>query len=180
MSAPGNNLPCILYVDRMLRTRGLSKVLQDSKGIQILTICLISKGLLFFYTPCRSPINYDKCEPGLKQCCISLKQCCISLKQCCISFFWSVLLLITRLNRLLLNMQTFWGVSPSPPVPKGWKLAILKTFYSNFGNTLLNLKSGEKFSVLTLSYVNTALSQSASRIYKCYIIIKFNTSDKKT
>jgi hypothetical protein len=28
--APGNNLPCILYVDRMLRTRGLSKVLQDS------------------------------------------------------------------------------------------------------------------------------------------------------
>ena len=30
MSAPGNNLPCILYVDRMLRTRGPSKVLQDS------------------------------------------------------------------------------------------------------------------------------------------------------
>jgi hypothetical protein len=30
LSAPGNNLPCILYVDRMLRTRGLSKLLQDS------------------------------------------------------------------------------------------------------------------------------------------------------
>jgi hypothetical protein len=25
----------------------------NRKGIQILTICLISKGLLFFYTPCR-------------------------------------------------------------------------------------------------------------------------------
>ena len=31
--------------------------------------------------------------------------------------------------------------------------------------------SGGKFPVLTLSYINTALSQSAFRIYKCYIII---------
>ena len=30
--------------------------------------------------------------------------------------------------------------------------------------------SGGKFPVLTLSYINTALSQSAFRIYKCYII----------
>ena len=29
---------------------------------------------------------------------------------------------------------------------------------------------GGKFPVLTLSYINTALSQSAFRIYKCYII----------
>ena len=34
--------------------------------------------------------------------------------------------------------------------------------------------SGGKFPVLTLSYINTALSQSAFRIYKCYIIINFN------
>ena len=32
--------------------------------------------------------------------------------------------------------------------------------------------SGGKFPVLTLSYINTALSQSAFRIYKCYIIIE--------
>ena len=32
--------------------------------------------------------------------------------------------------------------------------------------------SGGKFSVFTLSYVNTALNQSAFRIHKCYIIIK--------
>ena len=32
--------------------------------------------------------------------------------------------------------------------------------------------SGGKFPVLTLSYINTALSQSAFRIYKCYIINK--------
>ena len=31
--------------------------------------------------------------------------------------------------------------------------------------------SGGKFPVLTLSYINTVLSQSAFRIYKCYIII---------
>jgi hypothetical protein len=31
--------------------------------------------------------------------------------------------------------------------------------------------SGGKFPVFTLSYINTALSQSAFRIYKCYIII---------
>ena len=31
--------------------------------------------------------------------------------------------------------------------------------------------SGGKFPVLTLSYINTALSQSAFRIYKWYIII---------
>jgi hypothetical protein len=31
--------------------------------------------------------------------------------------------------------------------------------------------SGGKFPVLTLSYINTALSQSAFRIYKCYIIM---------
>jgi hypothetical protein len=31
--------------------------------------------------------------------------------------------------------------------------------------------SGGKFPVLTLSYINTAVSQSAFRIYKCYIII---------
>jgi hypothetical protein len=30
--------------------------------------------------------------------------------------------------------------------------------------------SGGKFPVLTLSYINMALSQSAFRIYKCYII----------
>jgi hypothetical protein len=30
--------------------------------------------------------------------------------------------------------------------------------------------SGGKFPVLTLSYINTVLSQSAFRIYKCYII----------
>jgi hypothetical protein len=34
--------------------------------------------------------------------------------------------------------------------------------------------SGGKFPVLTLSYINTALSQSALRIYKCYIIKEFN------
>ena len=41
--------------------------------------------------------------------------------------------------------------------------------------------SGGKFPVLTLSYINTALSQSAFRIYKCYIIIydPFRTSTKK-
>jgi hypothetical protein len=33
--------------------------------------------------------------------------------------------------------------------------------------------SGGKFPVLTLSYINTALSQSAFRIYKCYIINTF-------
>jgi hypothetical protein len=33
------------------------------------------------------------------------------------------------------------------------------------------LTSGGKFPVLTLSYINTALSQSAFRIYKCYIMI---------
>jgi hypothetical protein len=32
--------------------------------------------------------------------------------------------------------------------------------------------SGGKFPVLTLSYINTALSQSAFRIYQCYIIIQ--------
>ena len=31
--------------------------------------------------------------------------------------------------------------------------------------------SSGRFPVLTLSYINTALSQSAFRIYKCYIII---------
>ena len=30
--------------------------------------------------------------------------------------------------------------------------------------------SGGKFPVVTLSYINTALGQSAFRIYKCYII----------
>ena len=33
--------------------------------------------------------------------------------------------------------------------------------------------SGGKFSVFTLSYVNTALNQSAFRIHKCYIINVF-------
>jgi hypothetical protein len=33
--------------------------------------------------------------------------------------------------------------------------------------------SGGKFPVLTLSYINKALSQSAFRIYKCYIIIYY-------
>ena len=33
--------------------------------------------------------------------------------------------------------------------------------------------SGGKFPVLTLSYINTVLSQSAFRIYKCYIIKLF-------
>jgi hypothetical protein len=33
--------------------------------------------------------------------------------------------------------------------------------------------SDGKFPVLTLRYINTALSQSAFRIYKCYIIIYF-------
>ena len=33
--------------------------------------------------------------------------------------------------------------------------------------------SGGKFPVLTLSYINTVLSQSAFRIYKCYIIMLF-------
>ena len=37
--------------------------------------------------------------------------------------------------------------------------------------------SGGKFPVLTLSYINTALSQSAFRIYKCYII-KINVKDE--
>ena len=36
--------------------------------------------------------------------------------------------------------------------------------------SLLILTSGGKFSVLTLSYINTALSQSAFRVYKCYIL----------
>jgi hypothetical protein len=36
--------------------------------------------------------------------------------------------------------------------------------------------SGGKFPVLTLSYINTALSQSAFRIYKCYIINMFITT----
>jgi hypothetical protein len=35
--------------------------------------------------------------------------------------------------------------------------------------------SGGKFPVLTLSYINTALSQSAFRIYKCYIIKRYIT-----
>ena len=39
--------------------------------------------------------------------------------------------------------------------------------------TLLNLRIGGKFSVLTLSYINTALTQSAFRVYKCYIIIEY-------
>ena len=34
--------------------------------------------------------------------------------------------------------------------------------------------SGGKFPVLTLSYINTALSQSAFRIYKCYICCRSN------
>jgi hypothetical protein len=36
--------------------------------------------------------------------------------------------------------------------------------------TISVFTSGGKFPVLTLSYINTALSQSAFRIYKCYII----------
>jgi hypothetical protein len=44
--------------------------------------------------------------------------------------------------------------------------------------------SGGKFPVLTLSYINTALSQSAFRIYKCYIIkcfipLLYNDSENK-
>ena len=39
--------------------------------------------------------------------------------------------------------------------------------------------SGGKFSVFTLSYVNTALNQSAFRIHKCYIIIINNIRQKK-
>ena len=46
--------------------------------------------------------------------------------------------------------------------------------------TLLNLRSGGKFSVLTLSYVNTALSQSAFRVYKCYIINVFLCKNDST
>ena len=38
--------------------------------------------------------------------------------------------------------------------------------------------NGGKFPVLTLSYINTALSQSAFRIYKCYIIITNETFKK--
>jgi hypothetical protein len=83
LSAPGNNLPCILYVDRMYALVDLAKCSRiqiitmvdflrspfsnictinisrttvqhmcNWKGIQVLTICLISKGLLFFDTPC--------------------------------------------------------------------------------------------------------------------------------
>ena len=37
--------------------------------------------------------------------------------------------------------------------------------------------SGGKFPVLTSSYINTALSQSAFRFYKCYIINEINQSD---
>ena len=33
--------------------------------------------------------------------------------------------------------------------------------------------SDGKFSVFTLSFVNTALNQSSFRIYKCYIIMKY-------
>ena len=36
--------------------------------------------------------------------------------------------------------------------------------------------SGGKFPVLTLSYINTTLSQSAFRICKCYIIIELDES----
>ena len=38
--------------------------------------------------------------------------------------------------------------------------------------------SGRKFPVLTLSYINTGLSQSAFRIYKCYIIISLQSTRK--
>ena len=38
--------------------------------------------------------------------------------------------------------------------------------------------SGGKFSVFTLSYVNTALNQSAFRIHKCYIIKLYNKNVK--
>ena len=38
--------------------------------------------------------------------------------------------------------------------------------------------NGGKFPVLTLSYINTALSQSAFRIYKCYIIKLYINTEK--
>jgi hypothetical protein len=50
-------------------------------------------------------------------------------------------------------------------------------FFYNIGmpkarriRTISVFTSGGKFPVLTLSYISTALSQSAFRIYKCYII----------
>ena len=48
---------------------------------------------------------------------------------------------------------------------------ILYFFYNIAQRTFT--ESGGKFSVLTLSYINTALSQSAFRIYKCYIIMLY-------
>jgi hypothetical protein len=44
--------------------------------------------------------------------------------------------------------------------------------------TISVFTSGRKFPVLTLSYINTAISQSAFRIYKCYIIKIINYSQR--
>ena len=48
-------------------------------------------------------------------------------------------------------------------------------FYNTAQNNtkLLQWTSDGKFSVFTLSYVNTALNQSSFRIHKFYIIIKY-------
>ena len=48
---------------------------------------------------------------------------------------------------------------------------VLYFFYNTAqkNTKLLQWMSGGKFSVLTLSYVNPALNQSAIRIHKCYI-----------
>ena len=43
-------------------------------------------------------------------------------------------------------------------------------FFYNIAQRTLTEEWREIFRVLTLSYINTALSQSAFRIYKCYII----------
>ena len=42
--------------------------------------------------------------------------------------------------------------------------------YINTSGKTRNCVEHGKFSVLTLSYINTAFSQSVFRIYKCYII----------
>ena len=44
---------------------------------------------------------------------------------------------------------------------------------------ILQWMSGMKFSVFTSSYINTALNQSAIRIYKCYIIMCNNNNSNK-
>jgi hypothetical protein len=55
------------------------------------------------------------------------------------------------------GLYFFYNIAMS----KAWRIRKISLF-----------TSGGKFPVLTLSYINTALSQSAFRIYKCYIINK--------